>query len=261
MKSKDMAQIKLAAIVLAAGKGTRLAGGRPSAKPKVLYEIGGKPIITYTIDLLKAIGLGEIVIVVGHKAEEVKRVLGGDYKYALQKQRLGTGHAALVGLGLVSERSNNILILNGDDSAFYKPESIRKAINKHVGVGNTLTFVTVEVKDPTGLGRIIRNKDGLVVDIVQEKVANKLQKKIKEINAGCYIVKRGWLQKSLKQLKKSPVGEYYLVDLIKKAVFEGRKVQAYKLNDPDEWFGVNTPEELKRADLLVKDRLDAEKKR
>jgi len=153
------------------------------------------------------------------------------------------------------------LILNGDDSAFYKPESIQKSINKHVGVGNTLTFVTVEVKDPTGLGRIIRNKDGLVVDIVEEKVANKLQKKIKEINAGCYIVKRGWLQKSLKQLKKSPVGEYYLVDLIKKAVFEGRKVQAYKLNDPDEWFGVNTPEELKRADLLVKDRLDAEKKR
>jgi len=243
-----------AAIVLAAGKGTRLAAGAPSPRPKVLYEIAGRPLIAYTLDLLKSLGLREIVIVVGHKALEVKNVVGKGCKFAVQRKRLGTGHATAVGFSKVSSKPRTVLVINGDDSAFYKPETIQKVLNKHVGKGNTITFVTLEVENPSGLGRTIRDGER-VVGIVEEKDASEKQKKIKEINDGVYCFRRGWLENNLPKIKKSPVGEYHLVDLIGLAISQGERVGVFKLGDPSEWRGVNTPQELELADSLMRKRL------
>ena len=243
-----------AAIVLAGGKGTRLSGGLPSPKPKVLYEIAGRPLITYTLDLLKKLSLEEIIVVVGHKASEVKKVVGQGYKFAIQRERLGTGHAAAVGLTKVSSDIRDVLVINGDDSAFYKPGTIQKVLNKHVGKGNTITFVTLELENPSGLGRVLRDGER-VIGIVEEKAASEEEKRIKEINDGVYCFRRSWLEENLPKIKKSPVGEYYLVDLIGMAASQGEKVGVFKLEDPSEWCGVNTPEELKLADSLMRERL------
>src|SRR3990172_1957369 len=169
----------IAAIILAAGKGTRLAGGAPSPRAKVLYEIGGKPLILHTLKLLKKVGIEEIILVVGHKAEEVKTVASKAYKFAFQDKRLGTGHAAKLGLAQVSSKAETVMVLNGDDSAFYKEETLKKVVEKHFSEANTITFITLEPIDPTGLGRIIR-ENGQVVEIVEEKDATRQQKKIKE---------------------------------------------------------------------------------
>lgn len=243
----------IATIVLAAGKGTRLSGGAPSPRPKVLYEVGGKPIILHTIEKLRKIGFGKIVIVVGHKAEDVKSAVGKGFIFAHQGKRLGTGHAAKVGLSYVSKGTKNIIVLNGDDSAFYKSETIKEVVEQHLSQRNTITFVTLTQGDPTGLGRIIR-KGGKVVGIVEEKDATQDQKRIREINDGLYLFNRNWLEKYLPTIKKSAVGEYYLVDLISLAVNQNEKVEAYKLSDSTEWKGVNTPEELSAADILMKRR-------
>ena len=243
-----------AAIVLAGGKGTRLSGGLPSPKPKVLYEIAARPLIAYTLDLLKKLSLEEIIVVVGYKASEVKKVVGQGYKFAIQRERLGTGHAAAVGLTKVSYNIRDVVVINGDDSAFYKPDTIQKVLNKHVGKGNTITFVILELEDPSGLGRVIRDGEK-VIGIVEDKIASEEEKRIKEINDGVYCFRRSWLEENLPKIKKSPVGEYYLVDLISLAVSQGEKVGVFKLDDPSEWLGVNTPEELKRADSLMRERL------
>jgi bifunctional N-acetylglucosamine-1-phosphate-uridyltransferase/glucosamine-1-phosphate-acetyltransferase GlmU-like protein len=243
-----------AAIVLAAGKGTRLAEGHPSPIPKVLYEIAGRPIVSYTLELLKKVGFEEIVIVVGYKAGDVKRVVGSGFKFAIQDKRLGTGHAAKIGLANVSPGKKEILIINGDDSAFYKVSTLQKILNKHVGRGDTITFVILRLENPTGLGRAIR-RNGEVVDIIEEKDATSAQKKIKEINDGVYVFNRGWLEQNLPNIKKSKMGEYYLVDLIRAAVAQGKKVGTFVLEDSGEWRGVNTPEELKIADKLMRERI------
>jgi bifunctional N-acetylglucosamine-1-phosphate-uridyltransferase/glucosamine-1-phosphate-acetyltransferase GlmU-like protein len=249
-----------AAIVLAAGRGTRLAEGYPSPAPKVLYKIADRPMISYTLDLLKKLGLEEIIIVVGHKAEDVKREVGTGFKFAIQDKRLGTGHAAKIGLSLVSAGKKEILVINGDDSAFYKLGTLQKVINKHVGRDNTITFVVLRLENPTGLGRVIR-RNSEVVDIIEERDTTSKQKEIKEINDGVYVFNRKWLEKKLPLVKKSKVGEYYLVDLIKMAVAQGKKVGTFVLEDSSEWRGVNTPEELKVADRMMRDRKrDASKK-
>ena len=245
---------KVAAIVLAAGKGTRFAGGKPSRKHKVLYDVAGQPLIAHTLKILDKLAPAEIVLVVGHKAQDVIETVGKGYKFAFQRKRLGTGHAAKIGLTEISAHVSNIMILNGDDCAFYKSETLEKVLTKHLTEKNTITFITLEPKDPSGLGRVIREKSE-IVKIIEEKAATEAEKKIREINDGVYIFQRSWLEKNLPKIQKSKAGEYYLVDLIEMAVKSREKVKAFKLADPSEWYGVNTPEDLAKADLLMKRRV------
>lgn len=245
---------KCAAIVLAAGKGTRLAGGSPSLKPKVLFKLAGRPMISYTLDNLKPLGLKKIIIVIGYKGRQVREIVGDNFKFATQTKQLGTGHAVKLGLAGVSLSITSILVLNGDDSAFYTPCTIKQVLDKHLGKGNTITFVSLEVDNPAGLGRVIRSGNK-VMSIVEEKDASNKQKKIKEVNDGLYVFRRDWLEKNISKIKKSNAGEYYLVDLIKLATGQKEKVEAFKLYDVGEWYGVNTPSELKAADKLMRERI------
>ena len=174
---------EIAAIVLAGGKGTRMN----SAKPKVLHEIAGQPMISYSLDVLRGLGLKKIVIVVGYGAEEVKSFLGEVYDYALQEEQLGTGHAVAWGLKEVSSEFSHVLVVYGDDSGFYKKETLKSLVDQHLAGQATLSFITLEKINPAGLGRIVRDSDGKVIGIVEEKMATEDQKKITEVNDGCYI--------------------------------------------------------------------------
>ncbi|MBI4039573.1 NTP transferase domain-containing protein [Candidatus Daviesbacteria bacterium] len=245
--------MKIAGIILAAGKGTRFNKGAPSRLPKVLYKIGGRPMLGYTLDILKHLGVEPLntVIVIGHQGHLVRQFAGSQYKYAIQNPPLGTGDALKCGLGQVPADFNTVLCLNGDDSAFYKPQTINKIIKIHFQEKSTITFVTLQKENPVGLGRIIRDQADHLQGIIEEKDATDRERQIKEVNDGLYIFEKNWLTDNIVDLPRGPQGEYYLVDLVKMALGQNKKVIAYKLTDASQWWGVNTPEELIQANQLM----------
>jgi len=242
---------KLQAIVLAGGKGTRL---NCEDLPKVMLKIAGKPMIDYSLENLRQAGFARPILVVGFQAQKVKDHLRDSVIYAHQRKQLGTADAVKAAEGYISKDTKNVLSIYGDDSAFYKPETIKNFVNDHLQKQPAITLLTVEPKNPSGLGRIIRNKDSSVAAIIEEKLANYEQKQIKEINTGCYIFRADFLWSALKKVKKNPVGEYYLTDLIEIARGEHQKVNAYKI-DAREWIGVNTAEDLKAAEEAMKKKI------
>jgi bifunctional UDP-N-acetylglucosamine pyrophosphorylase/glucosamine-1-phosphate N-acetyltransferase len=247
--------MKVGAIILAAGSGTRLNGGQPSEKPKVLYEICGRPMVSYTVDLLKSLEINEIVMVIGYKAEMVEELFKGQVKFARQEERKGTAHAAKIGEQEMDSEISHLLIIQGDDSAFYKKETINKFIQeaKEYKIG----FTTVKLENPGSFGRIVRNAGGQVTAIVEKEIATVEQMKIKEANAATYFVDRGWFNEKYKDLKPSQVGkgEMIMPDLIAAAFSEGREVLGFEVS-PSEWVGVNTSEELKFANGKMQERLN-----
>lgn len=239
---------KIGAIVLAAGKGKRM---KAKDKNKVVFLLADKPMILHTIHILQKLNLNAIVVVVGFAKHSVMKVLEGTgVLYAEQRKRLGTGHAALVGLKKLPEEITDVLVFYGDDSAFYNPAILQNLIDTHVKHDSDVTFLTISVDNPTGLGRVLRNSEGKVTAIIEEKDANDLQRKITEINPACYIFSTQFLRKYLPTVEKSPVtGEYYLTSLIDIALKHNKKIETLhggKLL----WRGVNTPDELKQAEEL-----------
>jgi bifunctional UDP-N-acetylglucosamine pyrophosphorylase/glucosamine-1-phosphate N-acetyltransferase len=241
-------------LILAGGKGTRLAGGAPSPKPKVLYEIAGRPLVHFTLENLAKAGILNPIIVVSYQADQVKEMLGKNRRYAFQRRPLGTGHAVRIGLREANPKAETLLVLNGDDSVFYKPETIKAVLEKHETERNTITFVSLKVADPTGLGRVLR-RNGNIVGIVEEKVASEQQKLIAEINDGLYIFETGWLRENVNKLKKSAVGEYYINRLFDLAFEQDKKVSAFELPDNSQWHSINTPQELEEADRIMREKL------
>lgn len=236
---------------MAAGIGKRMH----SEKPKVMHLIAGRPMISYTLSNLRQVGLGNIVVVVGYKKEEVIKQVRGAVKFAIQPVALGTGDATIKGLTQVGRNIKTVVVLNGDDSAFYTPRVIKDVIKMQHTYHSVLTFVSLTKNDPLGLGRVIRDKKGNLADIVEEKDLSEDQKKIREVNDGLYVFDRKWLGQNLGKIKKGGSGEYYLVDLIKIALKENKKVSVYKLKDNGQWQGINTPEQLSEADRLMRQRL------
>lgn len=239
----------LSAIILAAGEGTRLNEGQPSKKPKVLYEVNEKPMIFYALEVLKEIGVRDIVLVIGHMGEQVQEVVGKKVKYAYQEKASGTGEAVRIGLEKVDPSAEHILVLYGAD--IYRKNVVEKLISKHLLSGSKVSFLTAERENPTGLGRIIRNEQGDVIAIVEEKLANEEQKRITEVNDGGYIFEKNWLKGAIKDLQLTKVNEYFLTDMIELAVRDGLKVEAEKMEGLV-WFGVDTPEQIRLTGELIK---------
>ncbi len=234
-------------IILAAGLGKRMK----SKVPKVLHIIAGKPMLTRTLEVLKQVGPSQIIIVVSpSNLRQLRNQIDSKVEFAIQKEPLGTADATKVGLAKIDTRVASVAVMYGDDTSFYKPETINKVFHYHQQLNPKITFVTVEIENPQGLGRIIRKKDK-VIAIVEEKNATPSQRKIKEVNDGLYFFDKNWLAQHLSEIKSSPItGEFYLTDLIKIAFQNGQKVTAYKLPDSSEWYGINTLEELAQANLL-----------
>lgn len=237
----------LGAIVLAAGKGKRM---NSKSVNKVTLYLADKPMIVHTVSLLEKVGIKEIVVVVGFAKKSVMGVLGGKIIFAEQRKRLGTGHAALCGLKKLPKDVKDVLIINGDDSAFYPHSLIKKLIQMHFLSNAAITFLTIEKDNPFGLGRIARDNAGQVVAIVEEKDATSTQREIKEINPGCYILKVDFLKKYLTKIQKSKItGEYYLTSIIDLGIKNSEKIETLK-GGYIPWRGVNTKDELAEAEKL-----------
>lgn len=243
-------QRKLGAIILAAGRGSRMNAKKQN---KVTFFLADKPLILHAIHVLEKMEFGEIVVVVGHAKESVRQVLKDSrVHFAEQRKRLGTGHAVKAGLTALPESVTDVLVIQGDDSHFYNEKLVSRLLKKHLASDASLTFLTIEVEAPLGLGRIVRDASDKVSAIVEEKDATPSERKIKEINPACYLFKVDFLKKYLKSVKKSPItGEYYLTSLVDIAIHKKEKLETLQAGNLP-WRGVNTKEELAEAERLYK---------
>jgi UDP-N-acetylglucosamine diphosphorylase/glucosamine-1-phosphate N-acetyltransferase len=242
---------KLASVILAAGKGTRMK----SNLAKVLHPLCGKPMLHYSITLARAIGSERIVPVVGHQAEEIQRLFSDtDLTFAFQKEQLGTAHALLQATAALHNFEGDVLILCGDVPLLL-PSTVETLVDHHRSHNASITVVTTFLADPGSYGRVIRGEGNSVVKIVEARDATEKEQEINEINTGIYCAERSFLFDALDKIgNENAQGEYYLTDIFEIAGRENRRTLAFVLNDPVEAMGINTVEELKQAKEIMKKR-------
>lgn len=242
-------------IILAAGKGTRMK----SETPKVLHTIFDKTLVGYVIDAVNKTGLvDENFVIVGHQAERVEEFIKNNYdnaKTVLQSPQLGTGHAVSMVLPYLNDFEGEVVILCGDTPLVTK-DTLKEFIESHHSKNSDLTVMSAIFENPTNYGRIIRNADGSLNSIVEEKDANPEQKSVKEINAGIYCLNWAKIKPAFGQLKSNNAqGEYYLTDIIKWANEQNLKVDAYILKNNEEIFGINSKAHLAEASRMLNQRV------
>ena len=241
-------------IILAAGKGTRMK----SDTPKVLHTIFDKTLLGYVIDAVNKTGLvDENFIIVGHQAELVEDFIKKNYdnaKTVLQSPQLGTGHAVSMVLPFLNDFNGEVLILCGD-TPLITENTLKNFIETHKQKKSDLTVMSAIFENPTNYGRIIRNLDGTLNSIIEEKDATSEQKAVKEVNAGIYCLSWNKIKQAFGQLKTNNAqGEYYLTDIIKWANEHSLQVDAYILNDNDEIYGINSKTNLAEATKMLNTR-------
>lgn len=241
-----------AVIILAAGQGQRMK----SSLSKVLHEISGKPILVRTVDVIKKVNpLQKIIVVNSKNFNLVKKIIFPKVTYAIQKSPLGTADAIRAGLEKAKKQISTVAVMYGDDTAFYKPQTIKEIFKYHQRKKAVITFVTLKLEDPTGVGRIIR-RNGKLVKFVEEKDATEEEKKVNEVNDGLYFFNTKWLTQNISKVKPSPVtGEFYVNFLIDLAIKNHQKVETYKLKDSNEWQSINTRCDLAKANLKFQKRI------
>ena len=238
----------LTAIILAAGKGTRM---KSKDKNKVAIEVQGEPMLLRTVRILNDARVAHIVVVVGFAKNSVTSLLKNGIIVAEQAKRLGTGHAVKVALPKIPDNTEDVLILYGDDTFMYSPLTFKELYERHNKSDAKITFITMDSQNPTGYGRIMRDGKQNVVGIVEEKNATEKQKKIKEINLGCYLIDKKYLEKNIRHIQKNELtSEYYITDIIDIIAKQKGKIEAYKLVNC-KWKGINTKEDLLEAENLL----------
>jgi len=244
---------KLGVVVLAAGQGTRMK----SRLPKVLHRIAGLPMVQHVLNAVAGISDGLPVVVIGFRADLVRQSLGDAATYVLQEQQLGTGHAVLQARAALEGRADAVLVLYGD-MPLLSTNTLRSLIGTFEAHSGPMAMLTCIHDDAMGFGRIVRDKDGCVLGIVEEVQATAEQKAIKELNPGVYCFDASWLWAHLERLPLSPKGEYYLTDLVAMAVAEGHAVQTVVVGDALETLGVNDRIHLARVEGVVRQRIREE---
>lgn len=241
-----------AAVILAAGVGKRMK----SSIPKVLHLISGRPMISYIIDEVRKISPKKIVIVVGHKSDEVTQVIGDGIDVVRQEKQLGTGHAAAMAETALKDFSGPVLVMPGDTPLITAPTL--EALVKH-DEDDDAGVLTAELEDPFGYGRIILKSDGTVAGIVEEDDASEEQRRINLINTGMYCFNKEELFNSLKQVSKNNhQGEYYLTDVVKIMNDNGKRIRQVKAFSSTETIGVNSRIQLAEVDEVIQDRIRKE---
>ena len=239
------------AIILAAGKGTRMK----SKYPKVIHKVCGKEMVNHIIDVSKRSGVKDVVAILGHESEVVKKVLPKDTMIAMQTKQLGTGHAVKMAKEYINDE-DTIVILCGD-TPLIKEETLKKLFDYHIENDYTVTVLTTKVENPNGYGRVIRDKNGDLLKIVEQKDGNEQELEVNEINSGIYCFKGEMLRESLDLLDNNNAqGEYYLTDTIKILRDKGFKVGAFNGSTIEELMGVNSRVELSKAENLMRKRIN-----
>ncbi len=242
---------KLNAVILAAGKGTRMN----SDLPKVIHKCMDQPMVHYVIKAVKDAGALDVCVVVGYKSKEVKDAIYDIVDYAEQTEQLGTGHAVKCARDFIGTEGDTIILCG--DTPLITGETLVSLIEEHKRRANGVTVLSAIVDDPTGYGRIVRDENGVFQEIVEQKDATAEQQKINEINSGMYIYNSEALAASLDLLSnENSQGEYYLTDTIALIKKIGLKVSAKVIDADriDEIKGVNTVEQLKEAEEIMKKR-------
>jgi bifunctional UDP-N-acetylglucosamine pyrophosphorylase / glucosamine-1-phosphate N-acetyltransferase len=223
-----------------------------SLLPKVLHPLAGQPMVTHVLDAAAAAGAHDVVLIVGHGAEQVRAALGDRVRYAVQAEQRGTGHAVLQGCPLLSPTTARVLVLYGD-TPLLRPETLRALTG--AAREATIAVLSMELADPTGYGRVLREPDGRVVGVVEERDAPPALRAVREVNVGAYVFDAAWLRARLPALPPAPGGEIYLTDLVALAAGEGRRVCAVPLADAAEGLGVNDRLQLAQAEAVLRARV------
>ena len=244
----------LAAVILAAGKGTRMK----SALPKVLHPICGQPMLYYPLEAAKLAGFTQLKVVIGHQAERVSETFTDeDITWIRQTDQLGTGHALMCAADALCGYSGPLLLHCGD-VPLLKPDTLQQLLNYHSQQKATVTVLTAQMPNPQGYGRIIRDGEQ-ILQIVEEKEADEQQRQVTEINAGTYLFDAAFVLSALKGLNKNNAqGEYYLTDVVAAAVAAGEKTRALCVEDPTEVMGINDRCQLAEAEVLMRWKINAE---
>jgi bifunctional UDP-N-acetylglucosamine pyrophosphorylase/glucosamine-1-phosphate N-acetyltransferase len=242
--------MKFCAVILAAGRGKRMN----SLKPKVLHEVLGRPILQYTIDAVKPLNPQRLIVVVGNAAEEVKKRINDDsIFFVTQKRLLGTGNALAEAREAMKDFKYTIVVLNGD-SPLITAKTLKNLLNKHKRSKNSLSLLSFIDESVSGYGRVIRDKNGKVTGIIEDKHLTLEYRHIKELNAGIYAMEPEVLDYLDRLKKHSSSGEYYLTDIVEIASKMGKKINAYNC-PPEEVRGVNTRKELYEVSELLNSRI------
>jgi bifunctional UDP-N-acetylglucosamine pyrophosphorylase / glucosamine-1-phosphate N-acetyltransferase len=241
--------MKRYAIILAAGKGTRMK----TELPKCAYPLLKKPMIAYIIENVhNSHQTDETIVVVGHKREIIQEILGDRVSYAVQHDQLGTGHAVMVTESLLTDKDGCTIILPGD-MPLVDTKTIERAFHEHNERRNDLTVVTTRVEDPTGYGRIIRDESGYLDGIIEHHEATIMQKGIDEINTGVYIVNNKILFDALKRVdNNNSKKEYYLTDIVNIIKTDGNVIGTYFVKESYKTMGVNDLYSLSIAEAKLR---------
>ncbi len=240
---------KLATIIMAAGKGTRMK----SDLPKVLHIVNDKPMLIHVIELAQHLHSERIINILGHKKELViDAIASKNVEYVIQEPQLGTGHAVQQTYPLLKDFDGDVLVLSGDVPLLRK-STIEKMLKIHRDANNGATVLTAIFDNPHGYGRVIRKNNDTLDFIIEEKDCNDEQRKIKEINAGIYIFKSKELFPALDKIENNnKQNEYYLPDALKHIAKSGQSIALHITSEPMEISGVNTVEQLKELNLTYK---------
>ncbi|HAG10386.1 MAG TPA: bifunctional UDP-N-acetylglucosamine diphosphorylase/glucosamine-1-phosphate N-acetyltransferase GlmU [Desulfotomaculum sp.] len=240
-----------AAVILAAGKGTRMK----SELPKVLHKICGRPMLDYVTESLNNAGIENITIVVGHRGDMVAKNLPGNISVVNQDPQLGTAHALLQAKERLEGFSGNLLVIGGD-TPLITQSSLKNLLEYHENIGARATVLTAELIDPGNYGRVIRETSGRVLKIVEQRDASQEELAIREINTGIYVFSGEGLFEALLEIKNNNAQkEYYLTDLIEKYVKAELPVEAYKIKDAGEIMGINDRCQLAEVESNMRQRI------
>ena len=243
--------MRLSAVILAAGQGTRMK----SRLPKVLHSLLGKPMACYPLEAARQVTHSTPVMVIGHGADQVRQVLGDQAEYVLQQPRLGTGHAVMQAEPLLANKTDLVLVIYAD-MPLLTAQTLGNLVDKAQSNTGPVSILTVTTNETRGFGRILRDARGQVSGIVEEAQATAEQLDIHELNPGVYCFRTDWLWEALKRIQISPKGEYYLTDLVSMAVADRHTIQSMSVEDPNEVIGINTRLHLAQAEALLRQRIN-----
>ena len=238
-----------AALILAAGKGTRMK----SDMPKVMHTLAGRELVRWVIDAARAAGLDPVILVVGHQAERVREALAGEpgLRFVVQAEQLGTGHAVQMAAPELAGRGGEVLVLAGD-APLIRAETLRALVDHHRARGAAATVLTAELDDPAGYGRILRDAAGDVAAIREHRDASEAERAVREVNSGIYCFRVDALLAALRELRAdNDQAEYYLTDTLAILRTAGETVAARLCGDAWEIAGVNDRDQLAAMERRV----------